>query len=464
MSKDKNNKEVTEKSNFGGFTVIKTGFEELTPEPVATIDDVKTGAEDGIVIEENPVIEEPIIEETIIEPIAEEEEEIEPSAFRSFIKELYNKGVVDFDDTIEDFEESEQGIAKVVDKTLEHRINKWQEQLNPDYVKFLEFTQNGGNPKQFLEIYYGNQSWEDFKIDSEENQKAVVAESLRLAGESEEDIQDIVTEWYDNGTLEKRAKPAIAKLQKYEASQKEEIVKSQEIKAKKQADEQKEYHSPYLSILKTTYRDNAFLTGEDRRGLENEKDKYYYDVYTLGNWGILGHLIFTNWSVQDLSEMQDQFTNRRNGLDFGFSSDPAALSRSHYDRMRKTIYLFDELYELGLTNDLLAQDLKRICGEDRIICDSAEPKSIKELQNYGVGATSAEKGKDSVIHGIQWLQQQTIIIDAKCVNTKNEFMQYHWKEDKNGVAIREPADKNNHIIDGTRYAYERDMSEEWLIT
>lgn len=222
------------------------------------------------------------------------------------------------------------------------------------------------------------------------------------------------------------------------------------------ADKQTEYSDSRLSILKTTYKDNRFLTAEDREDLENETDKYFYNVYTLGNWGVLGNVIFTNWRVEDLSGMHDQFTNRRNGLDFGFSSDPAAIVRSHYDRKRQTIYIFDELYELGLTNDLLAEEAKRICESDRIICDSAEPKSIRELRNYGVNAVAAEKGKDSVMHGIQWLQQQTIVIDKNCINTKNEFMQYKWKEDKNGIAIRQPVEKNDHIIDATRYAYEQD--------
>jgi phage terminase large subunit len=230
------------------------------------------------------------------------------------------------------------------------------------------------------------------------------------------------------------------------------------------ADDQTEFYRDDLSIQKTWYIHNRFLTDDDRTDLENESDTYFYDVYTLGNWGVLGHIIFTNWTVQDLSDMQNQFTERRNGLDFGFSNDPAALSRSHYDSKHKTIYIFNELYERGLTNDVLAGELMAICGSDVIICDSAEPKSIKELQNEGISVKGAIKGKDSVNHGIQWLQQQKVIIDKSCINTQNEFRQYHWKEDKDGNAIRQPIDKNNHIIDATRYAYEDDSLQSWYFT
>ena len=226
------------------------------------------------------------------------------------------------------------------------------------------------------------------------------------------------------------------------------------------AETQTKYKTPELSILKTTYQDNKFLTADDRKGLEQETDSYYYQVYTLGNWGVLGDVIFTNWKVEDLSQMHDQFTNRRNGLDFGFSSDPAAVGVSHYDKMRKTIYFYKELYETGLTNDVLAERVKEMIGDERIICDSAEPKSIQELNNHGVSAVGAKKGKDSVNFGIDWLKQQTIIVDKTCINLINELQQYHWKKDAGGNSLKIPVDKNNHLIDGgLRYAYEDDMRD-----
>lgn len=225
------------------------------------------------------------------------------------------------------------------------------------------------------------------------------------------------------------------------------------------SDKQTEYKSADLSILKTWYIHNRFLTAADIADLTGEKDPYYFNVYTLGNWGVLGNVIFTNWEVADLSGMHDQFTNRRNGLDFGFSSDPAAGLATHYDRAHKTIYIFWELYERGLTNDVLAGELRPTINNDAIKSDSAEPKSIQELNNHGINAVAASKGRDSVLFGIQWLQQQHIIIDKSCVNTINEFRQYKWREDKSGAAIRQPVDKNNHAIDALRYAYEDEALE-----
>lgn len=213
-------------------------------------------------------------------------------------------------------------------------------------------------------------------------------------------------------------------------------------------DTKQSYEDENVSILKTTYKDNKFLTIDDIKALENETDKYYYNVYTLGNWGILGAVIFKNWTTQDLTSQIKLFDKLKVGLDFGFASDPAALVVTHYDKKHKTIYIFDELYETELTNDVLASLIKKKIGREYVVCDSSEPKSIKELKVHGINALGAKKGKDSVNHGIQWLQQQTIIIHTKCTNTINEFQQYKWKEDKDGNVLRVPIDKFNHCLVG----------------
>lgn len=234
-------------------------------------------------------------------------------------------------------------------------------------------------------------------------------------------------------------------------------IYEEHFKAVAWADGQKDYSTGDLSIQKTTYKDNRFLTSQDHHDLESEKDKYRYNVYTLGNWGILGHVIFTNWRVEDLSGKHSLFVNHRNGLDFGFSVDPSALWVSHYEPKYKQIFLFDELYQRGLTNDLLAEEVKIKVGNEIVMCDSAEPKSIAELKQYGVNAHGAAKGRDSVIHGYQWLQQQEIIIDKNCVNAKMEISTAHWEEDANGNALLKPNGTNDHLISAGRYAHETDM-------
>jgi len=211
-----------------------------------------------------------------------------------------------------------------------------------------------------------------------------------------------------------------------------------------------EYHDDKLLILKTTHKDNRFLEQADRDKLENEKDDYYYQVYTLGNWGILGDLIFTNWHIEDLSKIKNTFGTYYNGLDFGYSNDPTAAGRQAIKG--KTLYILEEMiYELGLTNNLIASKLKPVIGKEYIRCDN-EPKSIAELRGYGIEALAAKKGPGSVNFGIQYMRQFEIVIDRQCQNAINEFQQYQWKKNKDGETINEPVDKYNHFIDQVRYA------------
>jgi phage terminase large subunit len=219
------------------------------------------------------------------------------------------------------------------------------------------------------------------------------------------------------------------------------------------------YKDENISILKTTYKDNQFLTPDDIVRLEATKDKYYRDVYLLGMWGTLGKVIFTNWRIEDLAEKAKSFSTFQNGLDFGFAADPSAITHMHYDRQSMTLYLLDAKYCYGMTNDLLATEIKNLIGRAVITCDCAAPLNIQELRQYGVTATPCTKGKDSVNFGIQWLQTLQIVIDYRLKDAINEFTVYKWREDKDGNVLPEPVDKNNHIIDSIRYGLEQEMGK-----
>lgn len=223
----------------------------------------------------------------------------------------------------------------------------------------------------------------------------------------------------------------------------------------------REWAEGEVSILKTTYRDNRFLTEDDRRALESERDPYFRSVYTLGEWGVLGEAIFPSFRREDLSARFACEDRRRYGLDFGFADDPCACVCCAYDARRKTVYVYAELCERGLTNDRLAERLRAFAGGGYVICDSAEPKSIAELCRQGVRALPARKGPDSVMHGVQWLRAQQLVIDTRCTHLSRELSLYQWKRDRDGNALREPSDRDNHLIDALRYALENEMEARY---
>lgn len=220
-------------------------------------------------------------------------------------------------------------------------------------------------------------------------------------------------------------------------------------------------------IVHSTYLDNAFLTDDDIKRIERYKDdEFFWNVYGLGLWGVIGKLILSKIRIADLSGIKSQLQNTRNGLDFGYADDPAACIRSA--RVNGTIYVLDEFYGRELENPSLAEAIRPIVGDEVVKCDSAEPKSIAELRTCKINAKPVKKrrlmnkfsgSKSSLLFSIQWLRQREIVIDKKCQNFINEVSTWQWKRDRYGEAINPPTpqDFNNHGIDALRYAWEDDM-------
>lgn len=219
-------------------------------------------------------------------------------------------------------------------------------------------------------------------------------------------------------------------------------------------DDQTWYEDDGLTIQKTTYKDNPFLAQDEIAVLENETDKYWYDVYTLGNWGVLGNVIFTNYEIADLSGMIDQFDRPNHGVDWGFGVDPFAFNSTHYDRARKILYIFNEIHTGEASDEMTADMIRPYVGRRRVVCDSAEPKAIAKYKELGINAVGAQKGQGSVETGYRWLRGINIVIDKWCINTIQEFQIHSWKEDRYGNPLPVPEDRNNHHIDNIRYQCE----------
>ncbi len=225
-------------------------------------------------------------------------------------------------------------------------------------------------------------------------------------------------------------------------------------------DEDTVYRDEKKLILKTTYKDNDYLTEQDKQLLEDETNEYFYQVYTLGNWGVLGDLVFNNWSVEDLSEVKDMMGVYKNGLDFGFTNDPSAGIRSSMSD--DTIYITHCFHEYGATNDVIADFIRQtmpltvngIESEEKILADNNYPKDIWDLKHeYNINIYGANKRPGSVNSGINWLKKYKIVIHKELQEAINEFQMYQWSKNKDGEALNIPIDKFNHLIDALRYAW-----------
>ena len=233
---------------------------------------------------------------------------------------------------------------------------------------------------------------------------------------------------------------------------------------------------PDILALTTNYLCNEWLDDSDRNLFEQMKknNPRRYAVAGLGNWGIVDGLVYENWtelnfelilkkdflSLDAAEQAASNFVFRDNlqavfGLDFGYTNDPSALFCGFLDEANHIIYVWDEMYEKGLSNRRIFEIITSMgYGKERITADSAEPKSIDELRGFGLRVSGAKKGKDSINHGIQWIQDYRIVIHPRCVNFLTEISNYTWSKDKYGVIQNSPIDDFNHLMDAMRYALE----------
>lgn len=234
-----------------------------------------------------------------------------------------------------------------------------------------------------------------------------------------------------------------------------------------------------LVFTKTTnYTCNEWLDDSDLAKFENMRirNPRRYRVAGLGDWGVTEGLIYENWHEEkfDVQALLDDKARIEQGLepvkplfglDFGFTN-PTALFCGLLAQDEGRIYVFDELYESGLTNKKRAEAIEKMgYQKENIIADSNAPESIDELnRTYHMRLTKAKKGADSVRRGIEWIQDFELVINPKCDNFIAEISSYQWKKDKFGKKIDgEPIKENDHLMDAMRYACEKYIiGNDWV--
>lgn len=217
------------------------------------------------------------------------------------------------------------------------------------------------------------------------------------------------------------------------------------------------HHSTYLDVPKDWLGEQFLIEAEHLKKVRPDAYRHEY----LGEVTGTGGEVFTNLEIRPISNDEiASFDHVARGIDWGYASDPFAYTVNHYDRTRRKLFFFFEIYKTQLSNRMAAELVKaENISNAPITCDSAEPKSIAEVSDYGLRVIGAKKGPDSVEYGIKWLQDlEAIVIDpVRCPNTAKEFLEYELEPDGNGGFKARFPDKNNHLIDAARYSRESDM-------
>lgn len=205
-------------------------------------------------------------------------------------------------------------------------------------------------------------------------------------------------------------------------------------------------------FLTLTYKDNEGLDENIIKSIESRKDnKSWWQVYGLGQLGEVEGKIYTGWKLDVDLPHEARLVSR--GLDFGYSNDPAAIIDIY---LYNGGYILDEqLYKIGMNNRQIADFINNLPEPmTMVVADSAEPKSIDELREYGVSVIGANKGPGSVNQGIQWVQAQQVSITKRSLNLKKAYQNYMWMTDKEGNILNKPDHFMSDTLDAVRYGME----------
>lgn len=242
------------------------------------------------------------------------------------------------------------------------------------------------------------------------------------------------------------------------------------------------HDDPDFEEVILTYKDNEALSESIVKEIEKAKHKAYYNpdlpvpelfepqniknfywhnwwkVYGCGLVGTLEGVIFTNWKqvngIPDIARLIGY------AIDFGYTNDPTTLVAAY--KWNGKIIWDEMIYQAGLTNGDIANMMKSlgVKSTDFIVADSAEPKSIAEINRYGFKIKPAEKGPDSINFGIDVMQQDEFYVTKRSTNLIKELRKYMWDRDKTGKSLNKPIDAFNHCIDPMRYLSTAKISKQ----
>lgn len=211
--------------------------------------------------------------------------------------------------------------------------------------------------------------------------------------------------------------------------------------------------------LKTTWRDNAYYNGQYKDEKLREKmkltNKRKYGVQCNGNWGVLGELIYENWETGVYSKNIYEYDDYSLSCDFGFEHKTAMhlLGFKNND-----VYVLKEIYKPKMIASDIIKEWERNFKQYRtpMICDCARPEIIEEMRRKGVFAIPCNKGPNSVVEGIEWLQDRRICIDESCRGAIEEIQTYQWEKDKKtGARLPKPIKVNDDALDSIRYGCQK---------
>jgi phage terminase large subunit len=220
----------------------------------------------------------------------------------------------------------------------------------------------------------------------------------------------------------------------------------------------KDFDSDYR-VIQTTSFDNTFLPKSYLDHMIHEFDEDYASRFLYGKWGGFGGAVFKEFKPETMigDYQHKTFNYYLAGYDDGFEN-PACLliggvtSDGH-------LYIIKELYEQHMTNDIFAEETKKLYESYPFYyleCDPSGLNAIETFKRYGLPARGGNNTQKNIDGGTSKLKsmmhQNMFYVDRSCTNVINELQIYRYaKDNKTGEYTDKVIKREDHSIDAARY-------------
>lgn len=205
------------------------------------------------------------------------------------------------------------------------------------------------------------------------------------------------------------------------------------------------------TLIKSSYKDNAFLQPEQVAEIEylKETDKAYWQIFGLGEYGVLSNIIYPDFEIIDYNEFKTTQGENFAGLDYGYVDATAGVHCKYKDG---TVYVNEFVYK-SYMNDIAKGTLEHLkaykLNSAYPIYADHRPEINQTLRNGGYMVINAQK---DITDGIDFTRKFKLKITKQSVNLLREIRKYIYLQDVNGRVTDTPIDFDNHALDAMRYA------------
>lgn len=194
-------------------------------------------------------------------------------SFKAIVEYLDQEGVLEYDKELQELEDNPELLSFSINKKIETGIERFKESLPEVVAELVEYIELGGDPAKYLSSLYKPIDVSELDLGQENDQELVVREDLKIQGTDPNDIDELIESYKDGLILEKQAKVAAKRVDKFYGNQKQNLIKEQEAIVEENNKKSKEY----IESIQNTVNNSKTLAGLEIA----DKEKKEFSDYLL---------------------------------------------------------------------------------------------------------------------------------------------------------------------------------------